>query len=93
MSEMTMTTDRRDEALPERWSAQRKTEVVLDVDRSGPRHRDSTPHRSPERTSPRQVAAIVALRTQGGPLRVQVPLLTHFFARDSRALHVSVSVS
>ena len=31
MSEMTMTTERRDEALPERWSAQRKTEVVLRV--------------------------------------------------------------
>ena len=26
-----MTTERRDEALPERWSAQRKTEVVLRV--------------------------------------------------------------
>lgn len=31
MSEMTMTTDRRGEDLPERWSAQRKTEVVLRV--------------------------------------------------------------
>jgi transposase len=31
VSEMTMTTERRDEALPERWSAQRKTEVVLRV--------------------------------------------------------------
>ena len=31
MSEMMMTTERRDEALPERWSAQRKTEVVLRV--------------------------------------------------------------
>ena len=31
MSEMTMTTERRDEALPERWSAQRKSEVVLRV--------------------------------------------------------------
>ncbi len=26
-----MTTDRQDEGLPERWSAQRKTEVVLRV--------------------------------------------------------------
>ena len=31
MSETGMTTDRRDEELPERWSAQRKTEVVLRV--------------------------------------------------------------
>ena len=31
MSETMMTTERRDEALPERWSAQRKTEVVLRV--------------------------------------------------------------
>lgn len=31
MSEMGMTTERRGEELPERWSAQRKTEVVLRV--------------------------------------------------------------
>jgi transposase len=31
VSETMMTTERRDEALPERWSAQRKTEVVLRV--------------------------------------------------------------
>ena len=31
MSEIGMTTERQDEALPERWSAQRKTEVVLRV--------------------------------------------------------------
>lgn len=31
MSEMGMTTERRDEGLPERWSAPRKTEVVLRV--------------------------------------------------------------
>jgi transposase len=31
VSEMGMTTERRGEELPERWSAQRKTEVVLRV--------------------------------------------------------------
>ena len=31
MSESTMTTDRRSEGVPERWSAPRKTEVVLRV--------------------------------------------------------------
>jgi len=31
VSETSMTTDPRDEELPERWSAQRKTEVVLRV--------------------------------------------------------------
>ena len=34
-----MTTERRDEELPERWSAQRKTEVVLRVIRVEPRAR------------------------------------------------------
>jgi transposase len=31
VSESTMTTERRSEELPERWSAQRKTEIVLRV--------------------------------------------------------------
>ncbi len=31
MSETAMTTERRGEELPERWSAQRKTEIVLRV--------------------------------------------------------------
>jgi transposase len=31
VSESTMTTERRSEELPDRWSAQRKTEIVLRV--------------------------------------------------------------
>jgi hypothetical protein len=36
VSETGMTTERPDEGLPERWSAQRKTEVVLRVIRGEP---------------------------------------------------------
>src|SRR5438128_1110165 len=42
-----------------KWRARHDTEGL-----AGLLDRDSTPHRSPERTSQRQVAAIVALRTQ-----------------------------